>query len=126
MTSLEKAIFGKQPTAKALALLLYNLLLLTLIPPSLHPLTLTPTPTPTPTPNTDAKDAEEDLGAEILRSSTDDILNRIKLLENDIKVCTLCDSYFVALDMEKSKRKLMAMEWNMCIMGTIVFLYTFG
>lgn len=28
----------------------------------------------------------EDLGAEILRSSTDDIANRIKLLENDIKV----------------------------------------
>ena len=28
----------------------------------------------------------EDLGAEILRSSTDDIINRTKLLENDIKV----------------------------------------
>jgi hypothetical protein len=31
-------------------------------------------------------DAMEDLGQEILKSSTDDIINRIKLLENDIKV----------------------------------------
>ena len=28
----------------------------------------------------------EDLGQEILRSSTDDIVNRTRLLENDIKV----------------------------------------
>ena len=29
---------------------------------------------------------EEDLGAEILQSSTDDIFNRTKMLENEIKV----------------------------------------
>ncbi|KAJ3095500.1 26S proteasome regulatory subunit 6A [Phlyctochytrium planicorne] len=31
-------------------------------------------------------DEMEDLGADILRSSTDDIINRVKLLENDIKI----------------------------------------
>lgn len=35
---------------------------------------------------TAAAEEEEDLGADIMRSSTDEIINRIKLLENDIKV----------------------------------------
>ncbi|KAI9358311.1 P-loop containing nucleoside triphosphate hydrolase protein [Zopfochytrium polystomum] len=33
-----------------------------------------------------AADGDDDLGADILRASTDEIVNRIKLLENDIKV----------------------------------------
>ena len=33
-----------------------------------------------------AEEEEEDLGADILKSSTDDIINRTRLLENDIKV----------------------------------------
>ena len=33
-----------------------------------------------------AEEEEEDLGADIMKSSTDDIINRTRLLENDIKV----------------------------------------
>lgn len=32
-----------------------------------------------------AEEEEEDLGADIIKSSTDDIINRTRLLENDIK-----------------------------------------
>lgn len=34
-----------------------------------------------------AEEELEDLGAEILRASTEDIVNRTRLLENEIKVC---------------------------------------
>lgn len=33
------------------------------------------------------QDEMEDLGQEILKASTDEIANRTRLLENDIKVC---------------------------------------